>query len=217
MMVASGGGWRLPEVRETPVFFVPGGTSQAISAQATTEIGDLIMIFAYGTGGSVPDEGSPGTLFTTIDSESGTRKGRVAYRIASSAGTHSLSTWTATSSYGIATFKKNSFDAVAPFDTGGLTDELFVSEPDGHVVYPALTTPPVRKTLMIGAAYSNLTASFGAITGATTGWNQTTGGSYSRMFYKYQQAAFAGENVNHVSGTPAQTLGFLTYLKGKQK
>jgi hypothetical protein len=203
MMVASGGGWRLPEVRETPLFFVPGGTSQAISAQATTEIGDLIMIFAYGTGGSVPDEGTPGALFTTIDSEAGTRKGRVAYRIASSAG--------------VATFKKNSFDAVAPFDAGGLTEELFVSEPDGHVVYPALTTPPVRKTLMIGAAYSNLTASFGAITGATTGWNQTTGGSYSRMFYKYQQAAFAGENVNHVSGTPAQTLGFLTYLKGKQK
>jgi hypothetical protein len=215
MMVGGGKSWRMPQVRGTPTLFVDGSSTQDVVADATTEVGDLMLVLAFGTSGTIPAEGA--VDFTDLDSIADARKGLAAYRIATDPGAHTLGTFSQSLAVGLLTFKKGTFNPVTPFDAGGLTDELFTNEPDSHVAYPALSAPVARKSLMICCAYSNLVASYGALSDSTTAWNRTATSNYTRCFYRYQPGAFAGENVNHVSGTPAQTCGFITYLRGYKK
>ena len=202
-----------PDFRTTPAHFVGG--SPAITQQTDTVVGDLVVIVAFSTSGSLPDEASPGTLMTTVDTLTAIRSGRLAYRIATTAGTASLSTWGGSiNSYGIFTIKKDTFNPSTPFNDGG-AGYFFTSEPDGNIPYPALTAPPNSKCMAFFTAYSNLgPVHYGLVSGATSMWDRDATNHYSRGQYKAQESAFAGQTVSHITGTAAQTLACSGYIVG---
>jgi hypothetical protein len=213
IFISKRGGLILPELRTAPAYIIGG--SPAITQQVGTLVGDLVVVVAYSTSGTAPNEAVPGALMTTVSVLTAIRSGRIAYRIATVAGTASLTTWTGgTGAYGIFTFKAGTFNPTTPFNNGGST-YFFTSEPDGRVDYPALTAPPNAKCLGLWISFTNLGPThFGEVTSTTTMWDRDISSWYSRGMYRAQGSAFAGQSVNHLSGSAAQTLAFSGYIVG---
>lgn len=201
----------LPELRVAPAYTVGGGTSQAITTQVGTLTDDLTLIFAFSTTPSVGDEAVPGALMTTLDTDTGARKGRAAYRIFD--GTTNLTTWTNTTAWGIMTFKAGTYNDSSIFSNGG-AGYFNVSTPDNNVLYPALTAPPHVKCLKIDVAFSNQTVGFGQISGSTDMWNRSNTTWNSRAQYRNQTTAWSNTNVTHTIGSSTETLQFSAYLRG---
>lgn len=205
-------GLTMPELRTAAAWNAPGGTTNAISTQTGTQTGDLTIVFAVSTTGVTPDEATPGALMTTVDTLNDARRTRIAYRIFD--GTTNLTTWTQTTSHGLVTIKAGTFHAAAPFSDGG-AGYLNSSEPDNYVVWPSMTAPPNAKSWLLQFAWSNPAYTIGPWPGTTDLWNISAGFS-SRCMYKHQTTAVTGANVNHTSGTAAQTAQFSAYLRGHE-
>jgi hypothetical protein len=200
----------LPSFR-TPAAYTIGS---AITAQAATQVGDLTVIWAFGTGVAAPAE--PGALMTTVDIMDAptARKGTLDYRIATGAGATSFGTYTGTSAWGVMTFVAGTFDAVTPIHKGGNSNVFSTSEPDNFVTYPTLTAAPNAVCMGFLTAFSNLgPLEYGLATGATSRWNQNTSSHFSRG-QTAPLASLAGFNLNHISGSAAQTLVSAGYIVG---
>jgi hypothetical protein len=198
----------LPSFRVNPVYTI----GNAVAAQSATQVGDLTLIWAFGTGVAAPAE--PGALLTTVDTNTGARKGTLDYRIATAPGAVSFGTYTGTSAWGVMTFEAGTFDVATPIHKGGNANVFFTNEPDNFVAYPSLSAAPNAVCLGFLTAFSNLgPLEYGLAAGATSRWNRNATSDYSRA-QTAPLASYAGASINHVSGSAAQTLGCAGYIVG---